>query len=458
MDDLNRTPPPQWSGVRRLPGLEGRIPKFDRGAVVLSTLGSLGDLYPVLSIARRLEMAGLEPRLALSPDDCDMARRWGLLAHPVGPSRAEVCERLGVSADEVAASILRDPGPLLSEVLIPILPAMAQQIDVLAEGATCVAATTFAMGAPLAAERAAIPFVPLMLQPMLALSAVAPPRGRGFDAMQHPPRGPLGRGWNRAVLAAARAELRRRHRRDLDAVRARLGLPPDDGVPILDPGGDVPLRLGLWSDRFAPAPPDFDPSLKVVGFPPAPEGELAPSVQEWLDAGPPPLVVTLGSIAQGLGGPRFWEEAVALARRMGLRALLLSGAAEVPRGPDILSVDYAPHAPLFPQAAIVVHHGGIGTTAEAIRGGRPQLVVPIGGDQPDNAARLEAMGLAVTLRPRRFTARNAAPMLEDLLTRFDYNAAGSLGEAEIARNGAGEAALHLAQIALRRPAPKLRRR
>ena len=454
MTDMHRTPPPQWSGVRRLPGLEGRIPKFDRGAVVLSTVGSLGDLYPVLAIARRLEMAGLEPRLALSPDDCEVARSWGLLAHPVGPSAAEICERLGVDRDRIAESILRDPGPMIDQVLIPILPAMVQQIDALAEGATCVAATTFALAAPLAAERAGLPYVPLMLQPMLGFSALDPPRGKGFDLMRHPPRGPVGRAWNRTVIAVARAELRRRHRRKLDAVRARLGLPPDPGVPLIDPGGDVPLRLGLWSDRFAPPPPDADPTLRVVGFPPAPEGELPHGVRDWIDAGPPPLVVTLGSVAQSLAGPHFWAEAVALARRLDLRAVLLRGEAEVPEGPDILSLRYAAHAPLFPRAAIVLHHGGIGSTAEAIRSGRPQVVVPIGGDQPDNAARLVAMGLAVSLPPRRFTAARAAVLLDGLLRRFDYGAAGTLAEAEAERNGAGEAALHLARIALRRPPPR----
>ncbi|WP_298433674.1 glycosyltransferase [uncultured Jannaschia sp.] len=422
--------------------------------MVLSTMGSLGDLYPVLSIARHLDQSGIEVRLALSPDDCDMARRWGLLATPVGPSEAEICERLGVTRDQIAREVLRDPGPLIRDVLIPMLPALTEELAPLTYGAAVVAATAFALHAPLAAERAGLPYVPLILQPMMLFSALDPPRSRRFGATVPSPANPLTRAWNRAWIGAARAVLRARHAADLTRVRAGFGLPPQPGTPLLDHGATVPLRLGLWSDRFAPAPADRPDDFEVVGFPAAPDGDLPQPVIDWLDAGPAPLVVTLGSVAQRLGGERFWAEAVALARRMGLRAVLLRGEAEVPEGPDILSLHYAPHAPLFPRAAAVLHHGGIGSTAEALRAGRPQLVVPVGGDQPDNAARLERMGVAVSIDAKRFRAARAAARLTDLLGRFDYGAAATLGEAIAGRNGASIAALHLARLALQsRPRP-----
>jgi UDP:flavonoid glycosyltransferase YjiC (YdhE family) len=260
--------------------------------------------------------------------------------------------------------------------------------------------------------------------------------------------GPLGLRWNRALLALGRRLLQRRHAGRLDAVRERLGLPPHEGTPLIDPGcRDVPARLGLWDADFSPPPPDGVPDLEVVGFPPSPMGELTHEVQEWIAAGPPPLVVTLGSIAQGLGGARFWDEAAALARNLGLRAVLLHGEAPVPRGDDLLTLPYAAHAPLFPRAAAIVHHGGIGTTAEALRSGRPQLVVPVGGDQPDNAARLVRMGVAATLPVRRFTAARAAARIGPLLDRFDYAAATDRAAAITARDGAEVVARRLAALA-----------
>ncbi|MCK0167074.1 glycosyltransferase [Jannaschia sp. S6380] len=446
MDEHQRTPPLQWSGVSRLPGLEGRIPDRARRAIVLTTLGSLGDLYPVLSIARALTDRGIEVRLALSPEDCDMARRWGLLATPIGPSQAEICDRLGLTRDEIAAAVLRDPTPLLRNVAIPMLPELVPEMEEVCRGTACVAATSFALFAPLAAERLGLPFVPLVLQPMLMFSPLDPPRGRGVGLSVPQPRTGAARLWNRGVMGAARGILRLAHKRPLSRVRAGLDLLPQPGTPLLDHGARVPLRLGLWSPRFAPLPADRRDEWRAVGFPPAPEGELTPEAQSWLDAGPPPLIITLGSIAQSLGGSEFWPEAVKLARALGVRAVLLHGKAEVPSGPDILALPYAAHAPLFPQAAAILHHGGIGTSAEALRAARPQMVVPVGGDQPDNAARLERLGVAVTLPVRRFAADRAIAPLRALLDRFDYAAAGELGRAIAEEDGARQAAFLLANV------------
>ena len=442
-----RTPPLPWSGVSRLPGLEGRIPPSRRGAIVLTTLGSLGDLYPVLSIARALEETGVETRLALSPDDCEVARSWGLLSTPLGPSHAEAEIITGMSRDAIAAHVLRDMGPLLRDHMIPMLPDLMAPMLELCHGAALVAGTAFALAGPLAAERAGLPYVPLALQPMLTFSPLDPPRARGFGAAISRPRIAPARAWNRGQIALAHAVLRARHRSGLNRVRAGIGLPQGQATPLIAQDCDVPLRLGLWDAAFSPLPADRRDGWRLTGFPPAPEGHLPREVQTWLDAGPPPLVVTLGSIAQGIAGPRFWTEAVALARALGLRAVLLHGRAEVPQGADLLALPHAAHAPLFPQAAAVLHHGGIGTTAEALRAARPQLVVPIGGDQPDNAARVARLGYGVVLPARRFRADRAMPLVRGLLERFDYAGAVAFGHDIAAADGAREAARLLAGLA-----------
>jgi UDP:flavonoid glycosyltransferase YjiC (YdhE family) len=417
------------------------------GAVLLTTLGSLGDLYPVLGVARALDRAGVEVRLALAPDDCEVARGWGLPAHPVGPSAAEITRRTGRSRDEIAAAVFRDPSPVVNELLLPLMPRYVRETEALLPGSACICGTAFALHGPIAAERAGLPFLPLLLQPLLLMSALDPPRARPFTVLQPLPRTALGRGWNRLGTSIVRLELRRRHARPFRRLRRELGLPPHRGTPLLDPGGpDVPLRLALWSGRFSPLPADAPAGTVLTGFPPAPGGDLPPDVLAWLDDGPPPLVVTLGSIAQNQGGAGFWREAVETARRLDLRAVLLHGEASVPEGSDLLALPYAPHAPLFPRAAAIVHHGGIGTTAEAIRSGRPQLVVPVGDDQPDNAARLERLGLAATLPLRRFRAGRAAERLRALLARFDPAAASDLAAEVAAENGARAAATRIAGL------------
>ncbi|PWJ12144.1 glycosyltransferase [Jannaschia seohaensis] len=417
--------------------------------MVLTTIGSLGDLYPVLSLARALEARGIETRLALSPDDCEMARRWGLLATPIGPSEAEVCAALGLTRDEIAAAVLKDPGPLIRDALMPLLPDMAREIAALCDRAGCVAGTTFALGGSLAAEMTGTPYVPLILQPFMALAPSDPPRGGTFRYTRRPAEG-WALAWNRAYLGLAHRVLRWRHGRALTRVRRGLGLPPQPGTPLLDHGADVPLRLGLWSPRFSPLPADAPPKLTLAGFPPAPEGTLPPEVRRWISEGPAPLVVTLGSIAQGLGRDDFWQEAAAMARTMGLRAVLLHGDAPAPEGPDLLPLRYGAHAELFPQAAAIVHHGGIGTTAEALRSGRPQLVLPVGGDQPDNAARLERMGAAVTMPVLRFTGAAGATLLSDFLQSYPWDAAADRARALTEEDGAAMAARLLESIVLER--------
>ena len=62
-----------------------------------------------------------------------------------------------------------------------------------------------------------------------------------------------------------------------------------------------------------------------------------------------------------------------------------------------------------------MHQGGVGTTAQALRAGRPMIVVPFAYDQPDNAARVTRLGVARTLRRARCTAKNLAGALAAVL-------------------------------------------
>jgi UDP:flavonoid glycosyltransferase YjiC (YdhE family) len=320
---------------------------------------------------------------------------------------------------------------------------MLEQIRSMRIGVSAVAATPFAMGAALAAEEAKLPFVSLVLQPFMTLSALDPP-SRPWTGLKPAQPGTAQHSWNKAVLGTVRWLFRRSLGGPHRALRAELGLPPHPGTPLFDPDGAPALSLGLWDTRYCPQPTDS--GTTPVGFPPPAQGHLDLAHMRWLEQDQPPLVITLGSIAQNLGGAAFWEEAVSLARAMGLRAVLLHGQADVPEGPDLLALPYAPHTALFPKAAAILHHGGIGTSAEALRSGRPQLVIPVGGDQPDNAARLEALGVATTLPLRRFTAKRAHALLAPLLDRFDYPAAGALADQIRSTDGAMEAANRISDL------------
>ena len=153
---------------------------------------------------------------------------------------------------------------------------------------------------------------------------------------------------------------------------------------------------------------------------------------------------TLGSLIVNDPGS-FYVESVAAARTLGRRAVLLAGDAATGATPGLLGDDvhvcaYAPHSLLFPRAAAVVHHGGIGTLAQALRSGRPELVVPFFADQIDNADRARRLNVARVLAPRRYTAAGAAANLRLLLEGSAYHEAAAAVQARLADEDGAKAA------------------
>jgi rhamnosyltransferase subunit B len=144
----------------------------------------------------------------------------------------------------------------------------------------------------------------------------------------------------------------------------------------------------------------------------------------FLNAGPPPLVFTLGSSTVLDAGP-FYDHSATAAKVLGRRAVLLvdkdsrNRPATLPEG--VVAFDYAPFSELFPREAAIVHSGGIGTTAQAMRSGRPMLVMPYAHDQPDNAERVTRLGIARTLSRQRYYPTRAAADLRHLLDNPAYS-------------------------------------
>jgi UDP:flavonoid glycosyltransferase YjiC (YdhE family) len=125
------------------------------------------------------------------------------------------------------------------------------------------------------------------------------------------------------------------------------------------------------------------------------------------------------------GAEAFYRDSLAAARKLGRRAILLMGDRVDPilqqdRGGDFLACRYVPHSQLFQRAAAVVHQGGVGTLAQALRAGRPELIVPFYGDQFDNAARAARLGVGRSIHYRQYKPATAARSLEPLLANSTY--------------------------------------
>jgi UDP:flavonoid glycosyltransferase YjiC (YdhE family) len=242
-------------------------------------------------------------------------------------------------------------------------------------------------------------------------------------------------------------------------LRESLGL-PRAGNPILEGQHSPHLVLALFSRELARPQPDWPPNVAVTGpvlYNGAASPELSDELQRFLAAGPPPLVFTLGTSAVEAAGS-FYEVSANAARHLGRRAVLLIGRHARNRptgiGDDVLVLEYAPHATLFPRAAAIVHQGGVGTTHQALASGRPTLIVPWAHDQPDNAMRVARLGVSKTLFPRRYTEANVVRDLGQLLGDARYAARA----AEVGSRVQGEHGAQAACDALERLLARAERR
>ena len=155
---------------------------------------------------------------------------------------------------------------------------------------------------------------------------------------------------------------------------AEVGLPPTRDNPLFDGQHSPALVLALFSELLSAGQPDWPAPTRVAGFvfyDRDGAGGLSPELTRFLDAGPPPIVFTLGSAAVHDAGP-FYEQSAVAARLLNRLAALLVGRqthnrpALLPEG--VAAFDYAPFSELFPRAAVIVHQGGVGTTGQAMRG------------------------------------------------------------------------------------------
>jgi UDP:flavonoid glycosyltransferase YjiC (YdhE family) len=177
--------------------------------------------------------------------------------------------------------------------------------------------------------------------------------------------------------------------------------------------------LLLWPEWFAPRQPDWPDYAIAAGFPLEDlRGQFAlpAELEAFLKAGDKPVLLSPGT---GNAQARdFFAAGLAACEKLGKRALL--GTRFPEQLPQPLPAwarhfDYLPFSAVMPHTAAVVHHGGIGTMSQAFAAGVPQLIMPMGHDQPDNALRARRLGVAADLTVRRFTAKNVAVSLEQLL-------------------------------------------
>jgi UDP:flavonoid glycosyltransferase YjiC (YdhE family) len=319
------------------------------------------------------------------------------------------------------------------------------------EGASLLCTSSLAFSARLAAEKLEIPWVGVVLQPLMFLSSFDPPR-----LAEAPGLGPLlshlGPRASRAVFRLMKRFIDKQCA-PVHGLRREIGLPPNPVDPLIDGQFSRNGTIALYSKLLGDVRPDYPPRTCVAGFTfydgaESSKPALEPALQRFLDSGPPPLVFTLGSFAVA-SSEDFYAVGLAAARAVKRRAVLLVGDHHPPSlpadpGSDAIVCGYAPYSAIFPRAEIVIHQGGIGTTAQALRAGRPQLVMPVFADQPDNAARVVRLGVGRTIRRKQFRERRVIEALRELLDKPVYRHRAAEVSSQVAHeDGAARAAKFL---------------
>ena len=371
--------------------------------IVVSTFGSLGDLHPLLALAIELRARGHE----ISVNSLEVYREkidaLGFRFFPLRPDLSPENDR-GLAREIMDAKSGTEK--LLREILLPNVGAMYEDLTAAVKGADAFISGEVVYPAASVAEKTSVKWITTSLAPASFLSPhdpFVPPTAqwlKHFRFLGAPLHGLMYRQVHRLVAGwlAPYREFRR-----------SIGL-SENHDPVFKDKFSRLLHLAMFSKVLGKPQPDWHRPTLQTGFcfydGQNDLGKMPEDLVEFLDAGEPPIVFTLGSAAV-MDARDFFEESAKAARILNRRAVLLYGVFnDAPKivesrefgveskQKEIAAFDYAPYSQIFPRAACVVHQGGVGTTAQVLKAASPHLIMPYSHDQPDNAARCERLGVA----------------------------------------------------------------
>lgn len=380
--------------------------------ILMVAAGSHGDVLPFVGLARELQHRGHEVRLFGSGSFAAMAGEAGIPFIEVLSS--DEYQRL--RADSDAEHPQRGMALMAQAVLASQRRCLRLLEKEFEPGRTLLVGSSLAWATRLLGEMKRAPVVTVHLAPSWFRSN-----------HRAPAIGPLGH-LERAPAALKRLVWRMMDRRFLDplftepfnALRAEHGLPPVRRV-FHQWIHEADLNLGMFPAWFAPCQPDWPAGLQLTGFPLYDHGDgmrLPGEVEQFLGAGEPPVAFTAGTA--NASSRAFFDASVRACQLTGRRGLLLTqDVAQLPAAlpAGVAHFHFVPFKALLPRLAALVHHGGIGTTSQALLAGVPQLVRPTGFDQFDNARRVLALGVGKQLLAKQYQPADVGRTIDELATK-----------------------------------------
>jgi rhamnosyltransferase subunit B len=386
--------------------------------IVLSNIGTYGDINPLIALALELKRRGHTPVMALPEVYRSRIAPIGLEFHAIRPD----IDPKNNALVEMIYDIKHGTEHGLRNFLFPSL---RHTYDDLLDAATMpIRADLLVIGelnyaGPIVAEKTGIPWASYVLAPLSFFSAfdppVLPPYPKLAKADKRVP------GFGRVIKRVARF-VSRRWPEPIYELRKELGLRRGEN-PLFDAKHSPYLVLALFSRLLGVEQKDWPPNTLITGFAfydaDSGNAKLPANLEQFVVSGEAPLVFTLGSAAVLAAGD-FYEVSAQAAMELGKRAVLLIGSD--PRNkpkqqlPDSICVaEYAPYSKLFSSASVVVHQGGVGTTAQCLAAGKPMLIMPYSHDQPDNARRMKRLGVAKIIQKAKYNPHKVTRKVRKIL-------------------------------------------
>jgi rhamnosyltransferase subunit B len=390
--------------------------------IVLSNIGTFGDINPLVALALELKRRGHVPVMALPNVYRPKIEPLGLEFRAVRPDIDPTNNVLV----EMVYDVKHGTEHGLRDFLFPALRETYDDLTAAAtepERADLLLLGELNYAGPLVAEKTGIKWASYVLAPLSFFSAFDPPVLPPYPKLARADRAP---GFGRVIRRVARLTTRK-WPEPIYELRRELGL-PRGANPLFDAKHSPELVLALFSRVLGVEQKDWPEHTLITGFcfydSDAGNAALPANLEKFVAEGEAPVVFTLGSAAVLAAGD-FYEVSAKAAMELGIRAVLLIGTDPRNRPkqalPETICVaEYAPYSALLGKARMVVHQGGVGTTAQCLRAGKPMLIMPYSHDQPDNARRMRRLGVSRTIEKSDYTVERVVRKVRGMLEEPEF--------------------------------------
>jgi rhamnosyltransferase subunit B len=366
--------------------------------VIVSGFGSYGDVLPMVGLGAAMRARGHRVQMITNPYFRSVVEDAGLELVPLGSAE----EYLELAAHPDLWHPIRGLQLVLRRGAMKYLRTTYELYEqIYRPGETVIAAHGLDLAARILQDRHGAPMATVHFAPFAILTLHDTPRYIGALPMT---------GWPRWLKAAQfwmgdRWIVGPIVNEPINSLRGELGLPATRD--IFSRWNHSPqLVLAMFPEWYGAPQPDWPPNTHCTGFPlydAHPAASLPADVDEFLAAGARPIVFAPGSA--NMDAASFFSTAVEACQRLGRRGMLITKYAhQIPANlPGAAKhFSFVPFSLLLPRVAALVHHGGIGTSAQGLAAGVPQLVMPMAYDQLDNALRLKRLGVGAVVRQPKF--------------------------------------------------------